>query len=278
MSDAACVEAALARGHEVVTLNRGTSGVATPDVDVRHADRLDDEAVARALGDDTFDAVVDTWSWAPTAVRGTARLLSGRAGHYTYVSSRSVYAWPPPSGADESAPVVDGDPDSADAVDYAAAKRGGELAAAEFDGPVALLRAGLILGPYEIVGRLPFWLRRIAARRPGARAGAVRPAAAARRRPRPGRLGARPPAGRHLQRGEPTGSHHHRRAARRVRPRHRLRRRAGLAPARRSSRPLGSRRGPSCRSGRRRPASSPRSTTATPRPPTTPACAAGRSP
>ena len=156
------VEAALARGHDVVTLNRGSSGVPTPGVEARHADRLDDDAVARALGDDTFDAVVDTWSWAPSAVRGTARLLSGRAGHYTYVSSRSVYAWPPAVGADESAPVVDGDPASGDAVDYAAAKRGGELAAtAEFDGPVALLRAGLILGPYEIVGRLPFWLQRI---------------------------------------------------------------------------------------------------------------------
>ena len=159
----AVVEAALARGHDVVTLNRGTSGVTTPGVDARTADRLVPGAVADALGDDTFDAVVDTWSWAPAAVRDTARLLSGRAGHYTYVSSRSVYAWPPAAGSDESAPVVDGDPDATDTVDYAAAKRGGELAATTgFDGPVALLRAGLILGPYEIVGRLPFWLRRIA--------------------------------------------------------------------------------------------------------------------
>ena len=93
------VEAALARGHEVVMLNRGTSGVATPDADVRHADRLDDEAVARALGDDTFDAVVDTWSWAPVAVRDAAALLADRAGSYVYVSSRSVYADPLPAGA-----------------------------------------------------------------------------------------------------------------------------------------------------------------------------------
>jgi len=158
----AVVEAALARGHDVVTLNRGTSGVATPGVDARHADRLVPGSVATALGDDAFDAVVDTWSWAPRAVRDSAGLLSGRAGHYTYVSSRSVYTWPPAAGSDESAPVVEGDPDSEDAVDYAAAKRGGELATRAFDGPVALLRAGLILGPYEIVGRLPFWLQRIA--------------------------------------------------------------------------------------------------------------------
>lgn len=159
----AVVDTALSRGHGVVTLNRGISGVGTPGVDARHADRLDGEAVARALGDEVFDAVVDTWSWAPVAVRDSARLLAGRAGHYTYVSSRSVYQWPPPPGSDETAPVVDGDPSSTGSVDYAAAKRGGELAVtAEFDGPVALLRAGLILGPYEVVGRLPFWLTRIA--------------------------------------------------------------------------------------------------------------------
>jgi len=58
--------------------------------------------------------------------------------------------------------VVPGDPSSHDASDYAAAKRGGELAALEgFDGPVLLARPGLILGPYERVGRLPFWLYRI---------------------------------------------------------------------------------------------------------------------
>ena len=59
--------------------------------------------------------------------------------------------------------VVEADPASTDPEDYAAAKRGGELAVQqEFDGPAGFLRAGLILGPYENVGRLPFWLTRIA--------------------------------------------------------------------------------------------------------------------
>ena len=118
--------------------------------------------MAQALADDRFDVVVDTWSGAPVAVRDSARLLSGRAGHYAYVSSRSVYTWP--WGHDESALVVEGDPDSTDDADYAAAKRGGELAVLrEFDGPALCARAGLILGPYEQIGRLPFWLERIAA-------------------------------------------------------------------------------------------------------------------
>lgn len=159
----AVVESALARGHEVVTLNRGRAGRDAPGVDVRRGDRLDPASLAAALGDDEFDVVVDTWSSAPVAVRDSARLLSGRAGHYSYVSSRSVYTWPPAPGLDESAPVVDASPDAA-ATDYAADKRGGELAVQqEFHGPWSCLRAGLVLGPYEQVGRLPFWLERVAA-------------------------------------------------------------------------------------------------------------------
>ena len=129
---------------------------------MRRADRTSPAELRAALGDDTWDAVVDTWSAAPRVVADAAELLSGRAGHYGYVSSRSVYRWPIPVGADESAPVVDGNPDSGDSSDYSEAKRGGELAVQQrFAGPSVLARAGLILGPYEIVGRMPWWLRRI---------------------------------------------------------------------------------------------------------------------
>jgi nucleoside-diphosphate-sugar epimerase len=160
----AFVEAALARGDEVTTVTRGVSGTPVDGASARHADRLDPEAMRAALGDDEWDAVVDTWSAAPVAVQTSARLLRGRVPHYTYISSCSVYTWPIEPGSGEGAPVVDGDPASAESADYAAAKRGGELAVQEeFDGDVAIARAGLILGPYEMVGRLPFWLRRIAA-------------------------------------------------------------------------------------------------------------------
>jgi len=158
----ALVEAALARGDDVTTLTRGTSGPPPTGASARYADRTDPVALAGALSDGEWDAVVDTWSLAPRAVRDSARLLASRAGHYTYISSRSVYAWPIPVGSDESAPVVAGDPGSDDVSDYAAVKRGGELAALEgFGGPVLLARSGLVLGPYERVGRLPYWLNRI---------------------------------------------------------------------------------------------------------------------
>src|SRR5215831_11636408 len=158
----AVVEAAIARHDEVTTVNRGLTGSDVAGAKVRRADRTDKAELSAALGDDSWDAVIDTWSRAPRVVGDAAALLSGRAGHYSYVSSRSVYTWPMAPGADESAPVVDGDADSEEADDYAAAKRGGELAVlGRFDGPSVLARAGLILGPYELVGRMPWWLRRI---------------------------------------------------------------------------------------------------------------------
>ena len=104
----AFVEAALARGDEVTTVTRGLTGTAVDGAEARHADRLDPEAMRAALGDDEWDAVVDTWSAAPVAVQTSARLLSGRAPHYTYISSRSVYTWPLEAGSDESAPVTPG--------------------------------------------------------------------------------------------------------------------------------------------------------------------------
>ncbi|MBO1415836.1 NAD-dependent epimerase/dehydratase family protein [Streptomyces sp. FH025] len=154
-------EEALARGWEVTALNRGTQP-APEGVRVLVGDRTAEGGLA-ALATGEWDAVVDTWSWAPAAVRDSARLLNGRVGHYAYVSSRSVYDHPVHAGADETAPVVPSSPDLTGEVPYAEAKRGAELALeAEFGGGALLARAGLVLGPYEDIGRLPWWLNRIA--------------------------------------------------------------------------------------------------------------------
>jgi nucleoside-diphosphate-sugar epimerase len=155
----ATVDEAVARGDAVTVLNRGQRPP-IPGVTALTGDRTTPGGLA-ALGDGTWDLVVDTWSAAPRVVAAAVEALKGRAGSYAYVSSRSVYADGAPSPLDEDTPVVDADPD-ADAGDYAADKRGGELAALRFGGPVLLARAGLILGPYEDIGRLPWWLNRIA--------------------------------------------------------------------------------------------------------------------
>ncbi len=156
------METALDRGDDVTTLNRGKTGHQVPGARALHADRTDPAALRAALGGESWDAVIDTWSAAPAVVADAAAALAGRAAHYGYVSSESVYRDHIPRGADESAPVVDADPASTEGTDYQAAKRGGELAAAAAFGDRALLaRAGLILGPYENVGRMPWWLRRM---------------------------------------------------------------------------------------------------------------------
>lgn len=95
-------------------------------------------------------------------MRDSSRLLRDRVARYAYVSSRSVYTYPAPAGLAEDGTLVEGSPDAGSTA-YAEDKRGGELAALDAFGDRALLaRAGLILGPYENVGRLPWWLERTA--------------------------------------------------------------------------------------------------------------------
>ena len=159
----AVVETALARGDNVTTVNRGLGGPDATGVEALRADRTDREELEACLSGRTWDAVIDTWSGAPSVVALSSSLLSGHVQHYGYVSSASVYRWPMPAGADETAPTVDADPGSSDDGDYAANKRGAELAVLDhFPDRALLARAGLILGPYENVGRLPWWLRRLA--------------------------------------------------------------------------------------------------------------------
>ncbi|MFC4012683.1 NAD-dependent epimerase/dehydratase family protein [Nonomuraea purpurea] len=153
----AVVDEALAFGWQVTTFNRG-SNEPQPGVTALSGDRSAPGGLA-ALEHGEWDVVIDTWSWAPSAVADAATLLAGRAGHYVYVSSRSVYAGPVPFGADESAPVVT----SPDAGEYAWNKAEAERGAvAAFGDRAVLARAGLIIGPYENIGRLPWWLTRIA--------------------------------------------------------------------------------------------------------------------
>lgn len=153
----ALLEEGLALGWDVTVLNRGTRPVP---VGVRSivADRRAGLAV-----DGEWDVVVDTWSWEPRVVRDSARALADHAGRYIYISSRSVHRHPTAKGATEDAPTVDADMNDEHYDDYQRAKRGGELGALDgFGDRAVLLRPGLILGPRENIGRLPWWLGRIA--------------------------------------------------------------------------------------------------------------------
>ncbi|TBL44200.1 reductase [Verrucosispora sp. SN26_14.1] len=157
----ATVAEGVRRGWTVAVFNRGRHGA--PPAGVRHltGDRTTADGLA-ALADGEWDVVVDTWDGAPRDALAGARMLAGRVGHYVYVSSGSVYAPPVPAGVTEDDAVVDADPAAADG-DYPTLKRGSERAVQEVFGDRSLLaRAGLILGPGEDIGRLPWWLTRVA--------------------------------------------------------------------------------------------------------------------
>jgi nucleoside-diphosphate-sugar epimerase len=148
----AVVEAALARGDDVTYFHRGRHGRGLhPGAREVLGDRAD------GVPDGEFDAVVDTCGFDPEAVGVSARSLADRAAHYTFVSSASAYRDWPTRAVDEDSRVFQGDEP-----EYGPRKAAAERAAeAAMPGRVLHVRAGLIVGPHENIGRLPRWLRRM---------------------------------------------------------------------------------------------------------------------
>ncbi|MEV6604146.1 NAD-dependent epimerase/dehydratase family protein [Kutzneria sp. NPDC051319] len=160
------VEDALTRGYEVTTVNRGRTGADVDGVKALRGDRSTDGGL-RELEGLTFDAVVDPGGMVPAHVLRTARALVDAAPFYAFVSTTAVYqSWDTPH-VDESAAtwpgVADEDGDPADLTRLGVRKRGCELAVEQTYGPDSVIaRAGMIVGPYDNVGQLPWWLTRIA--------------------------------------------------------------------------------------------------------------------
>jgi 2'-hydroxyisoflavone reductase len=159
----AVVAAALSQGDDVTIFHRGQTGSAPDGVRVIHGDRTN-AGDLDTLTADRWDIVVDAWSRAPRVVLDAARTLEPHADRYVYISTISVYAEAHEGVITEASPTVDAQPD-ADAKDYPADKRGAELAIESVFGAdrSVFARPGLILGPRENIGRLPWWLRRVAA-------------------------------------------------------------------------------------------------------------------
>jgi 2'-hydroxyisoflavone reductase len=92
-------------------------------------------------------------------------LLRGSVGHYVFVSSISVYAFPFPPGIDEAAPLGPAieDADAVSGETYGGLKVGCENVVREvFSGASANVRAGLIVGPHDPTGRFTYWPVRVA--------------------------------------------------------------------------------------------------------------------
>jgi 2'-hydroxyisoflavone reductase len=170
----AVAAAGVRRGWRVSVFNRGLSGVDGPGVEVLRGDRGAAADVERLVAAGPWDAVVDTSGFVPRDVLGVCQRLSSVVGRYVFVSTVSVYAgWPVRALSEDSevlACPADAGPEFGDDVEdgptrYGYQKAGCERAVLEVFGAArtTVVRPGVLLGPREYVGRLPWWLRRVAA-------------------------------------------------------------------------------------------------------------------
>jgi 2'-hydroxyisoflavone reductase len=159
------VERAVERGHEVTVFHRGGSepGEGFSDVEHVHGDR---DGGLSALKGRTWDAALDTCGYVPRVVRQSARLPGIAAGHYTFVSSLSVYPDDVDQGATETTPCHGPpfpDTEEITGESYGPLKVACELEVqGAFPGRALIVRPGFIVGPYDPIDRFPYWVRRAA--------------------------------------------------------------------------------------------------------------------
>ena len=160
---------ALAAGHEVTCLARGTSAAPPRGTVWVRADRSQGKAsyapvAAGRPGHVGWDAVIDV-ARDPTRAREALEVLAGTARHWTVVSSCSVYADHSVAGAAEDAQVLPPlAPGTALTMEnYGDAKSAIEQWAHALAGDKAhLSRAGLIGGPGDGSDRYGYWPARFA--------------------------------------------------------------------------------------------------------------------
>jgi 2'-hydroxyisoflavone reductase len=158
------VDSALARGHQLTLFHRGRHGAELfPQVERLHGDRNGDLS---ELAGRTWDAVIDTCGYIPRHVRTAAERLAPSVGHYTFISTISVYPEYRKVGIDEGDPVGSLDDPTVEEVTgetYGPLKALCEAAAeAAMPGRVLNIRPGLIVGPNDPSDRFTYWPARVA--------------------------------------------------------------------------------------------------------------------
>ncbi|MFK3983693.1 NAD-dependent epimerase/dehydratase family protein [Micromonospora sp. NPDC050397] len=156
-------------GHDVTCAARGASGRPVTGVRFVKADRDRPDGLS-ALDGERFDAVVDV-TRRPSHARHALAALADRVGHWSYVSTCSVYADDSVPGqraasaeVKEPAPAEVDNPVGEHADFYGPCKVSCERAVRDTIGVERsfICRAGLIVGPEDPSDRFPYWVARLA--------------------------------------------------------------------------------------------------------------------
>jgi nucleoside-diphosphate-sugar epimerase len=156
------VQAALERGYRVTLFNRGKSNPGLfPEIEELQGKRGGDLSVLRAR---SWDAMMDTSGYLPREVQASAGLLADSAGHYTFVSSISVYENFGRTGLEKEprfSPRRTQSPrswtwSSTAGSRWGASRRWRRRCRGE------TLWLGIIVGPHDYMNRFPYWCRQVA--------------------------------------------------------------------------------------------------------------------
>src|SRR5436305_15346952 len=157
------VASALERGHDVTLFNRGKPAPgAFPDAEHITGDRNSDLSALQGRG---WDATVDVCAYVPAQVRSLLSALGDGAGHYTFISTISVYGQDvADSGFTEDAPLLEPCWDDELTMDkYGELKVACEQVAQELAGDrLLIIRPGYVLGPHDPTHRFTYWVERVA--------------------------------------------------------------------------------------------------------------------
>jgi 2'-hydroxyisoflavone reductase len=158
--------AAIDAGYDVTLFNRGQfEPDGLPGATQLVGDRNTDLS---ALATGEWDATVDVCAYTAGQVRTLRDAIGDRAGHFTFISTISVYGDDvPESGFTEAAPLLPADySDQLTMEKYGELKVACEEVAAELFDPLLIIRPGYVIGPYDYTERFTHWIREVAGGKP----------------------------------------------------------------------------------------------------------------
>lgn len=156
-------QAFVARGHSVTLFNRGNNPSVHGDLEQVHGDRASD---LPRLDGRTWDCIIDTSGYTPDVVETGVNYFASRTEYYLFISSISVYDHARTQGPAEDAPVLEF-PKDADSSVYSDERYGALKVLCEtqvrrpFGERAAVVRPGLVAGPFDPTDRFTYWPVRI---------------------------------------------------------------------------------------------------------------------